>query len=144
VKSKSIDDSAKTNVPVDLAGDYGMVNPPDDSHGDNGRVPDAVRAAVFSIAKVGDVAPNLVNVNGRLYIVRLTAKTDPQNRSFQEAERSIRVKLSQEKIREREDALLAQLKAKFPVQIDDQAMASVASDVPDGGFAPEDGGADAL
>jgi peptidyl-prolyl cis-trans isomerase C len=149
VRSKSIDPSAKVNVPSDLAGDFGMVNPPGDSHGDNGHVPDEVRAAVFSIAKVGDVAPAVVRAGGKFYVVRLTVKNDPQDRSFLEAERSIRVKLSQEKLREREDALLAQLRVKFPVRIDDQAMDSVISDVPDGGFAPEEGleagaGADAF
>ena len=136
VRSKSIDPAAKANVPVDLAGDLGMVSPPGDLHGDTPRVPAEVRAAAFSIAKVGDVAPEVVKAGGRFYVVRLTVKNEPQDRSFQEAERSIRVKLSQEKLRAREEALLVQLKAKFPVQIDDQAMATVFVDVPDGGFGP--------
>jgi hypothetical protein len=114
-----------------------MVSPPGDLHGDTPGIPEEVRAAVFSIAKVGDVAPVAVKALGRFYVVRLTVKNDPQDRTFQEAERSIRVKLSQQKLREREDALLAQLSAKFPVQIDDQAMSSVFVDVPDGGFTPE-------
>jgi peptidyl-prolyl cis-trans isomerase C len=137
VRSRSIDPSAKVNVPVDLAGDLGMVSPPGDLHGDTPRVPQEVRMAVFSIAKVGDVAPEVVKAAGKFYVVRLTVKNEPQDRSFQEAERSIRVKLSQEKLRAREDALLAQLKAKFPVQVDDQAMSTVFVDVPDGGFGGE-------
>ena len=137
VRAKSVDPSAKANVPVDLAGDVGIVSPPGDSRGDVPRVPDAVRAAVFSIAKVGDVAPQVVQAQGRFFVVRLTVKNDPQDRTFPEAERSIRVKLSQEKLRAREDASLAELKAKFPVQIDDQAMATVVADVPDGGFPPD-------
>ncbi len=137
VRAKSVDASAKANVPVDLAGDLGMVSPPGDSHADTSRVPEEVRAAVFAIAKVGDVAPQVVKAAGRFYVVRLTVKNDPQDRSFPEAERSIRVKLSQEKLRAREDDLLASLKAKFPVQIDDSAMASVSVDVPDGGFGPD-------
>jgi peptidyl-prolyl cis-trans isomerase C len=137
VKAKSVDPSAKANVPVDLAGDLGMVSPPGDQHGDTPRMPEEVRAAAFTIGKVGDVAPQIVSAAGKFYVVRLTVKNDAQDRSFQEAERSIRVKLSQEKLRAREDALLAQLKTKFPVQIDDVAMATVTVDVPDGGFAPE-------
>jgi peptidyl-prolyl cis-trans isomerase C len=147
VQAKSIDSSAKANVPVDLAGDFGMVNPPGDSHTDNPRVPDEVRAAAFAIAKVGDVAPEVVKARAKFYVVRLTVKNDPQERSFQEAERSIRVKLSQEKVRAREDDLIEKLKAKFPVQIDDATMATVNVDVPDGGFGPDplagDGGAGA-
>jgi peptidyl-prolyl cis-trans isomerase C len=137
VRTKSVDPSAKVNVPVDLAGDLGMASPPGDLHGETPRMPEEVRAAAFSIGKVGDVAPEVVKAFGRFYVVRLTVKNDPQDRTFQEAERSIRVKLSQEKLRAREDALLDQLKAKFPVQIDDQAMASVFVDVPDGGFRAE-------
>jgi peptidyl-prolyl cis-trans isomerase C len=137
VRAKSVDPSAKVNVPVDLAGDLGMVSPPGDLHDDTPRVPAEVRAAVFTIAKVGDVAPQAVSALGKYYVVRLAAKSDAQDRSFQEAERSIRVKLSQEKLHAREDDLLAQLKAKFPVQIDDIAMATVRVDVPDGGFPPE-------
>ena len=64
VRSKSIDPAAKANVPVDLAGDLGMVAPPGDSRVDNPRVPDAVRAALFAIAKVGDVAPQVVKTHG--------------------------------------------------------------------------------
>ncbi|MGO9710045.1 MAG: peptidyl-prolyl cis-trans isomerase [Polyangiaceae bacterium] len=138
VRSKSIDSAAKANVPVDLAGDLGMVAPPGDSRVDNPRVPDPVRAALFAIDKVGDVAPQVVKAQNKFYVVRLTVKTAPQDRSFQEAERSIRVKLSQEKLHAREDDLIAQLRAKFPVQIDDSAMATVSVDVPDGGFAPDD------
>jgi peptidyl-prolyl cis-trans isomerase C len=142
VRAKSVDPGAKSNVPVDLAGDFGMVSPPGDSHVDAPRVPAEVRAAVFTIAKVGDVAAEVIKVHpdsaaAKFYVVRLTVKNEPQDRSLAEAERSIRVKLSQEKLRAREDALIAELKTKFPVQIDDQAIAGVVVDVPDGGFAPD-------
>jgi DNA-directed RNA polymerase subunit F len=156
VRSKSIDPSAKVNVPVDLAGDLGMITPPtadapitvggDTQPGgalaglaprqDPSRVPEGVRVAAFAIGKVGDVAPDVVPAYGKFYVVRLTVKNDAQDRSYQEAERSIRVKLSQEKLRSREEDMLAALKAKFPVQIDDATMATVNVDVPDGGFGP--------
>jgi DNA-directed RNA polymerase subunit F len=131
VRSKSLDASAKANVPVDLAGDLGMVSPPDDPRGTNPRVPDAVRAAVFQIPKVGDVFPTAVHAAGKVFVVRLSVKNDPQVRTLPEAERSIRVKLSQEKARATEDELLAQLRAKFPVQVDDGAMATVKVDLAD-------------
>ena len=46
-------------------GDLGMVSPPGDSHGEPPRVPEEVRAALFSIGKVGDVRPRVVPANGQ-------------------------------------------------------------------------------
>jgi parvulin-like peptidyl-prolyl isomerase len=134
VRSKSADPSAKANVPVDLAGDLGMVSPPGDARGDNPRIPEDVRVGLFEIAKVGDVLPRVVHALGKFYVVRLSVKTEPQDRSLQEAERVIRVKLSQEKLRAKEDELLAQLRVKFPVQVDEATLATVVVDVPEGGF----------
>jgi hypothetical protein len=134
VRSKSLDPSAKANVPVDLAGDLGMVSPPGDARGDNPRIPEDVRAAAFQIAKVGDVFPAVVRALGKFYVVRLTVKNEPQDRSLQEADRVIRVKLSQEKLRAKEEEILAQLRTKFPVQVDEAALSGVVVDVPDGGF----------
>ena len=140
VKAKSIDPSAKANVPVDLAGDLGMVSPPGDARGDNPRIPEVVRAVAFEIPSVGGIAPRVVSSNGKSYVVRLTVKTDPQDRTLQESDRSIRVQLSQQKLRAKEDELLAQLKTKYPVQVDDAVMSTVNVDVPDGGFLPWPGG----
>ena len=57
VRTKSVDASAKSSVPADLAGDLGFCSPPGDPRGTNQRVPEEVRAAVFTVEKVGDVAP---------------------------------------------------------------------------------------
>jgi peptidyl-prolyl cis-trans isomerase C len=133
VRSRSVDPQAKANVPVDLAGDLGMVSAVGDTRGDNARVPDAVRAAVFEIPKVGDVLGRVVQADLRFFVVRLTQKTDAHDRSFVEAERSIRVKLVQDKIRQRDDELVAALRAKFPVQIDEAALAKVNVDLSDAG-----------
>ncbi len=135
VRKNSIDPQAKANVPVDLAGDVGMVNPPGDaSQNDNPRVPNDVRVAAFTIANVGDVlAQPVASSDGKFYVVRLTQKTDPHDRAFAEAERSIRVKLVEDKIRAKEDDMLAQLRTQFPVQIDDKALAQVRVDLADAG-----------
>ncbi len=136
VRSKSVDAQAKANVPVDLAGDVGMVSPPGDSRGENLRVPDEVRAALFEIPKVNDVLGRVVPAEKRFYIVRLTQKTEARERAFQEAERAIRVKLAQDKVKVKEDDLLAQLRAKYPVQIDEKVLATVKVDLatlPDAG-----------
>jgi peptidyl-prolyl cis-trans isomerase C len=135
VRAKSIDSQAKANVPVDLAGDLGMVSPPGDPRGDNARIPEEVRAGAFEIPKVGEVLPRVVKAGGKLYVVRLSQKADAHERAFTEADRQIRVKLAQDKIQSREQELLTQLRAQYPVQIDDNALAQVKIDAPSRGDA---------
>jgi len=125
VRKLSIDAQAKANVPVDLAGDFGMVAPPGDTRGDNPRVPAEVRAAAFEIDKPNDVLGRAVKSGDKFYVVRLTQKVDAHDRSFAEAERSIRVKLAQDKARNKEDELFASLRKQFPVKIDDAALGTV-------------------
>jgi DNA-directed RNA polymerase subunit F len=129
VRNKSIDPQAKANVPIDLAGDAGMVSPPGDPRGENVKVPEEVRAGAFEIAKVGDVLGRVIKSGGKLYVVRLTGKTDAHDRSLAEADRTIRVKLAQDKIRAKEEALLDQLRGEFPVQIDETVLAQVKVDL---------------
>jgi peptidyl-prolyl cis-trans isomerase C len=138
VRTRSVDAAAKATTPLDLAGDLGFASPPGDTHGTNTRVPEEVRVAVFALDKVGDVAPRVVHSGGKLYVVKLTGRTDPRDRTFEESERPIRVKLAQDDIRAREDALLEELKKQFPVQIDEAALAQVQVQLP-----PVDAGADA-
>ena len=128
VRARSIDAQARAaNVPADLAGDLGFVAPPGagQGQGDNPRVPAEVRAAVFEIASVGAVLPRPVKAGDRFYLVRLASKTDPHERSLQEAERMIRVKLSQEKAQAAEARLLDELRGQFPVRIDEEALSQV-------------------
>jgi len=125
VRAKSIDPQARANVPVDLAGDLGIVSPPGDPRGENTRVPEEVRAGVFEIAEVGQTLDRVVSVKDKHYVVRLTQKLPPHERSFAEAERSIRVKLAQDKLRAREDELIAELKKSVKVEVDEGALATV-------------------
>lgn len=136
VKAKSIDAQARANVPVDLAGDFGIVSPPGDVRGENVRVPEEVRAAAFEIGKVGDVLPRAVKSGNRFYLVRLTQKLEPHDRTYAEAERVIRVKLAQDKVREREEAALAELRRKHKVEVDQAALATVKVDLAADGGAP--------
>jgi parvulin-like peptidyl-prolyl isomerase len=141
VRAKSVDPQAKANVPVDLAGDVGMVSPPGDPRGENARVPEEVRAGLFEIPKVNDVLGRVVKAEGgKYYIVRLTQKTEAHERAYQEAERAIRVRLAQDRIKAKEDELLAQLRAKYPVVVDEKALATVKVDLADAGAAPGDAG----
>lgn len=138
VRSKSIDPQARANVPIDFAGDLGIVSPPGDPRGDNPRVPPEVRAAVYTVKELGEVADNVVTSGGKFYVVRLTQKIAPHERGYEEAERSIRVKLAQDKLREKEDALIAELKKEVKVEIDEAALATIRTDL----TAPKDAGAD--
>lgn len=139
VRARSADPAAKANVPVDLVGDLGLVSPPSEVQAEpNVKVPMEVRAAVFQVAKIGDIYDGVIqSADHKFYVIRLTQKTEAHERTYAEAERSIRVRLVQEKIREKEEALVAQLKAEFPVQIDDAVLATVHVDLaPDAGTVP--------
>lgn len=140
VRSRSIDPQARANVPVDLAGDLGIVSPPGDARGENKRVPDPVREATFKIADVGSVFDEVVAAGGKFYVVRLTQKLPAHDRSFEEAERSIRVKLAQDRLRKKEDELLAELRKSVKVEVDEAALATVKVDMGDAGTVSADAG----
>ncbi|HYO95256.1 MAG TPA: peptidyl-prolyl cis-trans isomerase [Polyangiaceae bacterium] len=127
VSAHSLEKLAKGfgSAPPELAGDIGIVGPPGHPRGANPRVPEALREAVFRIEKVGDVWPEVVADAGKFHVVRLTAKTEARERSFQEAERTIRVALVQERVKRSEAALEQELRSKFPVTIDQAALANV-------------------
>ena len=139
VSDVSLDQPPKSSgpTPVELAGDLGIVGPPGHPRGGNPRVPDALRAAVFQIDKVGGVLDHVVVDAGRFHIVRMTGRTEARDRSFQDAERTIRVALVQERIKQREAELEQQLKQRYPVTIDDDALAQAkVPDVDAGSVAP--------
>ena len=111
--------------PAELAGDLGIVGPMSDARGGNPRVPDAVRAAAFTLGAVGAVGADVIEAEGKLYILRLNGVTPPHRRTLAESERSIRVLLLQERMLKKERDLEAELRKKYPVQIDDQALGQV-------------------
>lgn len=126
VAEKSRDTRSKVAaLPPELAGDLGIVGPPGHARGDNPNVPEALRAAAFEIEKVGGILPRVVQAPGGFHLVRLTGKTDARDRSFADAERSIRVALTQERIRAREAELETELKKKYPVSIDEAQLAKI-------------------
>lgn len=133
VRDKSVLEDAKADVPVDLAGDLGIVSPPGDSRGVNKRVLESVRAAAYQLAKVGAVSPEPVAAeDGTFYVLRLVQVLEARERTFEEAERSIRVRLAQDTLATKEEELIRDLQKKIPVKIDEAALAGVRS-VPVGG-----------
>jgi parvulin-like peptidyl-prolyl isomerase len=128
-------------LPAELAGDLGIVSAPGEARGTNARVPEPVRAAVFALAAVGDVADQPIRAPDGWHIVRMTGKTEPRDRTLADAERTVRVALLQAKIAERERALEAELRRKFPIVVDERALSAVALPPKDEG---RDAGASAL
>lgn len=111
--------------PAEITGDLGLVGPAGDPKGANVRVPNAVRKVAFELAKAGDVHPDLVEADGKFYVVRLGQISPGHVRTVSESDRSIRIAILQKKLEEKEKALEAELRKKFPVTIDEQALAGV-------------------
>lgn len=113
-------------APADLAGDLGIVGPPGDAKGANRNVPEQVQRAVFALAQVGDVHAEVVAVGqDRYFIVRLSGRSKGHTRSLAEADRAIRVAILQQTVRDREKQLAADLRQRFTVEIDKDALATV-------------------
>jgi peptidyl-prolyl cis-trans isomerase C len=129
-------------APLELAGDLGIVGPPGNPRGANPRVPDPVREAAFKVANVGDTFGSVVEADKKFYVLRVTSKTDARARTFEEAQRAIRTAVVQAKVDEREKALEAELKTKFPVKVDDAALEKMPMPPPSAapGVQPQPGG----
>ncbi|HTU57357.1 MAG TPA: peptidylprolyl isomerase [Polyangiales bacterium] len=111
--------------PPELAGNLGIVGPPGHARGASTLVPEPLREAVFKIEKDNGVYPELVESGGTFHIVRLASRSPARTRSYEEAQRSIRVTLAQQASRQREVQLEQDMRAKFPVTIDQAALAKV-------------------
>lgn len=112
--------------PAELAGDLGIVGPPGHPRGNNPRVPEPVREAVFKIPAPGTTHTDVVEADGKFYVVRLTSKTAARERKYEDSSRAIRTAVVQARIRDREAALEKELRGRFPVKVDEAALATVA------------------
>jgi hypothetical protein len=135
-KSRDLRGRPSAGMPAELAGDLGIVGPPGHPRGGNPAVPEALRAAVFEIDKLGGVLPRVVAADHAFHVVRMTGKTDARDRTYADAERSIRVALMQERIRASEAALEAELRKKYPVSVDEAQLAKLPLPAPSAKAAP--------
>jgi hypothetical protein len=126
----SAGDKTESQPPLELAGDLGLVSAPGQAQGANPKVPEPVRHAVFQLENIGDVAPEVIAADGRFHIVRLMGKSAPRTRTFQEAERAVRLKLLAERIEQSERALLESLEKKFPAVINEAALEGISAPPP--------------
>lgn len=115
----------KPNEPIDLAGDLGIVGPPGDDEGSSAKVPEAVRRVVFGLKAVGDIHDAAVEADGKFFIVRMSGQSQGHTRTLAEADRTIRVAILQQRVREREQQLEQELRKKYAVTIDEAALSSV-------------------
>ena len=82
------------------------------------------------IAQPDTTLDRVIEDGGTFHVVRLTGVSAARDRTFEEAERTVRVKLVEERLRAAEADLDRALRERFPVQIDEAALAKVA--VPSG------------
>ncbi len=113
------------NEAPELAGDLGLVSAPGSERGENPLIKEPLRKAVFALEKLGDVSPEPVVSGGLYHIVRHGGVSAARDRSFQDAERLIRVELSRKKFLENEAALEKELRQRFPVVVDEAGVAAL-------------------
>ncbi len=95
----------------------------------------ALRDAAFSIQTVGKVYPELVEDNAGFHILMLTGKRAELKRTYEQAQRAIRHKLTRERKDAAMEALTERLRSEIEVEIDYDALEDVrvdVSDAPDG------------
>jgi peptidyl-prolyl cis-trans isomerase C len=116
---------AGPSAPAELAGDLGIVGPPGHPRGANPRVPEPVREAAFKLAELNQTHGSVVEADGKFYVLRVTSKTPGRERKYEESERAIRTAVVQARVKEREAALEKDLRGRFPVKVDDAALAKM-------------------
>jgi hypothetical protein len=122
VRKHSIQRDNGENTPLELEGDLGIVSAPGEPRGKGPVLSEAILKALFAIPKVGDVYDTPVRDGQRFYVIRMTGRTEARERSFSEAERSIRVRLVDERIERAEKDLVEKLRLSTRVEINDVAL----------------------
>ncbi|MCC6525011.1 MAG: peptidyl-prolyl cis-trans isomerase, partial [Polyangiaceae bacterium] len=113
-------------APAELQGDLGIVGPPGDAKAANPKIPAAVQRAAFALTDVPTVYGELVEADGKFFVVRLVGRTAGYTRNLEESDKNIRIILRQERVRAREEAMFEDLRKRFPIEVDEQALKSVA------------------
>lgn len=128
VKKYSDEKPAGTEAP-EMAGDLGFVTAPSDTHAQaNPKATAEVRKEAFALPSVGAVSAPFHDTNG-WHVLRMIAKNDARDQSFADVERTLRVRVLQEKRAEKEKALLDEMRKKLKVEIDEATLAQIAADL---------------
>lgn len=91
----------------------------------------ALRQAAFGLEHVGDVTPELVAEGGGYHIVMLTAKRAELKRTYAQAKRAIRHKMTRERKEAAMAALTERLKKQIQVEVDYDALDDIQVDTSD-------------
>jgi parvulin-like peptidyl-prolyl isomerase len=93
--------------------------------------PAAIRDAAFSLDKVGAVYPKLIEEGGGYHIVMLTGKRAELKRTYEQAKRAIRHRLTRERKDAAMEALTKRLRDEIEVEVDYDALKDIEVDIPD-------------
>jgi hypothetical protein len=113
-------------LPLELEGDLGIVSAPGQA-GSEPPLPEPLLRAAFGIEKVGGVCSDPVFAQGQYHVLRLTSRMPARQRTFAEAERSIRVKLVQQRVATNQQQLIDELRKKIPVSMNHTLLATMKS-----------------
>ena len=90
-----------------------------------GEPPAAIREAAFSLKTVGAVYPKLIENGTGFHIIMLTGKRPALKRTYEQAKRAIRHKLTRERKDAAMEALTKRLREEVEVQVDYAALESI-------------------
>jgi parvulin-like peptidyl-prolyl isomerase len=125
VRKHSVVRNASDSNPLELEGDLGIVSASGQPQGTGPKFSDPLLHAVFEIPEVGGTYPHVVQDGSRYYILRMTGRTEARERSFSEAERSIRVLMVEQRLAAAEQTLLESIRKQLSVTVDEKALAAV-------------------
>jgi peptidyl-prolyl cis-trans isomerase C len=90
-----------------------------------GDPPAAIREAAFSVKTVGTVYPKLIESGNGFHIIMLTGKRPALKRTYEQAKRAIRHRLTRERKDAAMEALTKRLREDVEVQVDYAALESI-------------------
>jgi len=130
VKKHSDEKPGETEAP-EMAGDLGYLTAPSDTHPPvSNKVTLEIRTAAFALKSVGDVASPFKDLKG-WHVIKVIAKNDARDQSYSDVERTIRIRLLQEKRAAKEKALIDETRAAVKVEIDETALMQLTGAVPE-------------
>jgi peptidyl-prolyl cis-trans isomerase C len=126
LKDKVAADKLLAPLTKDNDGDLHFFSAEKDSgEGPEATRPQAVRKAAFSLAKVGDVYPEVVQSELGYHLLKLTGKREAMKRSLEDARRLIQNRLWRQKREQAIESFVAELRTKANVKENPELLAKV-------------------
>ncbi len=115
-------DGTTARPPLYLEGDLGLAAAPGVEDEVNPEVPRAVRQVAFELAKVGDFAPEPVQVGDRYYAIRLMSIQAQRQQPYEEVVGRIRGRLLEAAVMAAEEKLVSELRTRYEIRVDDERL----------------------